>query len=71
MPGTTSAYAERVVGSYYLNITPDRDALARYGITIAAFFIGIIIIGTLQQRNITYRSAGNAFDGTVHAAGAE
>lgn len=37
VPGTSSAYAERVVGSYYLNITPDRDALARYGITIAAF----------------------------------
>jgi Cu(I)/Ag(I) efflux system membrane protein CusA/SilA len=37
IPGTTSAYAERVVGSYYLNILPDRDALARHGITIAAF----------------------------------
>ncbi|MBI2253967.1 MAG: efflux RND transporter permease subunit [Proteobacteria bacterium] len=37
VPGTTSAYAERVVGSYYLNITPDRDSLARHGITVAAF----------------------------------
>jgi len=37
VPGTTSAFAERVVGSYYLNISPDRDALARYGISIAAF----------------------------------
>ncbi|HEX9449314.1 MAG TPA: efflux RND transporter permease subunit, partial [Dongiaceae bacterium] len=27
VPGTTSAFAERVLGSYYLNITPNRDAL--------------------------------------------
>ncbi|MDE2029549.1 MAG: efflux RND transporter permease subunit [Alphaproteobacteria bacterium] len=34
VPGTTSVYAERVTGGYYLNIDPDRDALARYGLTI-------------------------------------
>jgi Cu(I)/Ag(I) efflux system membrane protein CusA/SilA len=34
VPGTTSAFAERVVGSYYLNIEPDRDEIARYGLTI-------------------------------------
>ncbi|MBF0157079.1 MAG: efflux RND transporter permease subunit [Magnetococcales bacterium] len=34
VPGTTSAYAERVGGGYYLTIEPDRDALARYGLTI-------------------------------------
>ncbi len=34
VPGTTSAYAERVLGGYYLEIVPDRDALARYGLTI-------------------------------------
>ena len=34
VPGTTSAYAERIVGGYYLNIDPDRDQLARYGLTI-------------------------------------
>jgi Cu(I)/Ag(I) efflux system membrane protein CusA/SilA len=34
VPGTTSAYAERVLGGYYLNINPDRIALARYGISI-------------------------------------
>ncbi len=37
VPGTTSAYAERVIGSYYLNIEPDRAALARYGLTVADF----------------------------------
>ena len=32
--GTTSAYAERVIGGYYLEITPDRDVLARYGLMV-------------------------------------
>ena len=35
VPGTSSAYAERVVGGYYLEILPDRDRLARYGLMIA------------------------------------
>jgi copper/silver efflux system protein len=34
VPGTSSAYAERVIGGYYLDIVPDRAALARYGLTI-------------------------------------
>jgi Cu(I)/Ag(I) efflux system membrane protein CusA/SilA len=34
VPGTTSAYAERVIGGYYLDIVPDRDRLARYGLSI-------------------------------------
>ncbi|MBF0284227.1 MAG: efflux RND transporter permease subunit [Magnetococcales bacterium] len=34
VPGTTSAYAERVGGGYYLTIDPDRDAIARHGLTI-------------------------------------
>ena len=34
VPGTTSAYAERAVGGYYLEIAPDRAALARYGLSI-------------------------------------
>ena len=29
---TVSAYAERVIGGYYLNIDPDRAQLARYGL---------------------------------------
>ena len=35
VPGTTSAFAERVIGGYYLNIDPDRAQLARYGLVIA------------------------------------
>jgi len=34
VPGTASAYAERVIGGYYLNIDPDRAQLARYGLMI-------------------------------------
>ena len=34
VPGTTSAYAERVTGGYYLDIVPDRMALARYGLSV-------------------------------------
>jgi len=34
VPGTTSAYAERVIGGYYLNIDPDRVQLARYGLMV-------------------------------------
>jgi len=34
VPGTTSAFAERVGGGYYVNIEPDRAALARYGLRV-------------------------------------
>jgi Cu(I)/Ag(I) efflux system membrane protein CusA/SilA len=34
VPGTTSAYAERIVGGYYLEIDPNREQLARYGLTV-------------------------------------
>jgi len=34
VPGTSSAYAERGIGGYYLDVTPDREALARYGIMV-------------------------------------
>jgi Cu(I)/Ag(I) efflux system membrane protein CusA/SilA len=34
VPGTSSAYAERSLGGYYLEITPDRDALSRYGLMV-------------------------------------
>jgi Cu(I)/Ag(I) efflux system membrane protein CusA/SilA len=35
VPGTSSAYAERVVGGFYLEIVPDRQRLARYGLMVA------------------------------------
>lgn len=39
IPGTRSAFADRVVGAKYLEIEPDRDTIARYGIDL----------GTVQQ----------------------
>ena len=35
MPDTSSAFAERVIGGYYLEIVPDRTRLARYGLMVA------------------------------------
>lgn len=34
VPGTSSAYAERVIGGYYLDIVPDREVLGRYGLAV-------------------------------------
>jgi len=57
VPGTSSAYAERGIGGYYLEITPDREALARYGIlvqdvqdTIATALGGQTVTTTVEGR---------------------
>jgi len=34
VPGTTSAFAERITGGYYLDIVPDRLQLSRYGLSV-------------------------------------
>ncbi|HEU5095104.1 MAG TPA: CusA/CzcA family heavy metal efflux RND transporter, partial [Reyranella sp.] len=34
VPGTTSAYAERVTGGYFLDVVPDRERLAQYGVRL-------------------------------------
>ncbi|MGB2931960.1 MAG: efflux RND transporter permease subunit, partial [Methyloceanibacter sp.] len=34
VPGTTSAYAERAMSGYYLNVDPNRSQLARYGLMV-------------------------------------
>ena len=54
VPGTSSAYAERVIGGYYLEIVPDRDALARYG----------LMVGDLQD-TISMALGGDAVTTTV------
>ncbi|WP_063690872.1 efflux RND transporter permease subunit [Bradyrhizobium stylosanthis] len=57
VPGTSSAYAERGIGGYYLEIVPDREALARYGIliqdvqdTIASALGGQTVTTTVEGR---------------------
>jgi len=34
VPGTSSAFAERTLGGYYVNVDPDRAQLARYGLMV-------------------------------------
>ncbi len=34
VPGTSSAFAERITGGFYLDIEPDRAQLARYGLAV-------------------------------------
>jgi Cu(I)/Ag(I) efflux system membrane protein CusA/SilA len=51
VPGTSSAYAERITGGYYLNIEPDRAALARYGLTVGE--VQDVIGTALGGENVT------------------
>lgn len=51
VPGTSSAYAERVIGGYYLDIVPDRVALARYGLSVGA--VQDVIAMALGSESIT------------------
>ncbi len=34
VPGTRSVYAERELGGFFIDFTPDRQAIARYGLTV-------------------------------------
>jgi len=43
VPGTTSAFAERITGGFYLDIEPDRGQLARYGLAVGDL---LDVIGT-------------------------
>ena len=54
IPGTTSAFAERVGGGRYVEITPDRLAAGRYGLSIAEL-----------QRIIALAVGGQNIDQTV------
>ncbi|MEO7621848.1 MAG: CusA/CzcA family heavy metal efflux RND transporter, partial [Gallionella sp.] len=51
VPGTTSAYAERITGGFYLNIEPDRAALARYGLTVGE--LQDVVATALGGENVT------------------
>ncbi len=51
IPGTTSAFAERITGGFYLNIEPDRLALARYGLTMGE--VQDVIATALGGENVT------------------
>jgi len=57
VPGTTSAFAERLTGAYYLNIEPDRMQLARYGLGVGELqdVIGTALGGEMVTTTIEGR----------------
>jgi len=56
LDGTRSAYAERVTGGYYLDIDVNRDAAARYGLTVAD--VQDVIESAIGGKNITWTVEG-------------
>jgi Cu(I)/Ag(I) efflux system membrane protein CusA/SilA len=51
VPGTRSAYAEKVTGGYFLDITMRRDEIARYGLTVGD--VQDVIQAALGGMNVT------------------
>lgn len=51
VPGTRSVFAERVAGGYFLDIVPRRDALARYGLTVAD--VQAVVMSAIGGDNVT------------------
>ncbi len=58
VPGTVSAFAERVVGGRYIDIDIDREKAARYGLRIS--HIQDAITSALGGMNVSYTVEGNA-----------
>ena len=56
VPGTRSAYAERLGGGYYLDIVPDRFAIARYGLSMDE--VQDVIAAALGGEKVTTLVAG-------------
>ena len=57
VPGTTSAYAERLTGGSYLDIEPDRLQLARYGLSVGELLdvIGVALGGEMVTTTVEGR----------------
>jgi Cu(I)/Ag(I) efflux system membrane protein CusA/SilA len=57
VPGTTSAFAERITGGFYLNIEPDREQLARYGLAVGDLLdvVGIALGGEMVTTTVEGR----------------
>ncbi len=56
VPGTRSAYAERVTGGYYLDIEVNRRAAARYGLTVQD--VQDVIESAIGGKNIAFTVEG-------------
>ena len=58
LPGTRSVFAERVTGGYFVDFTPRRDQLARYGLTIEQVQMVIMTRDRRRERHHDDRGAG-------------
>jgi len=58
IPAARSVFAERAAGGWFLDIEPDREALARHGLTIEA--LQMTIMGALGGENVTTVLDGRA-----------
>jgi copper/silver efflux system protein len=56
IPGTLSAYSERVTGGNYLDFKIRRDQIARYGLTVAD--VQGVIVSAIGGKNLTYTVEG-------------
>lgn len=58
VPGSADLYAERPTGGHYVNISPDRTAIARYGLTVDDVnqIIEIAIGGTALTQTVEGRA---------------
>jgi Cu(I)/Ag(I) efflux system membrane protein CusA/SilA len=56
IPGTLSAYAERVTGGNYLDLKIRRDQIARYGLRISE--VQDVIMSAIGGMNVTYTVEG-------------
>jgi len=56
VPGTRSAYAERLTGGFYLDIVPDRDAIARVGLRVRD--VSEAVETAIGGRNVTWTIEG-------------
>ena len=63
VPGTTSAYAERLTGGFYLDIEPDRAQLARYGLSVGE--LQEVVAQALGGEMVTTAVEGRARFGVI------
>jgi copper/silver efflux system protein len=56
--GTRSVFAERVAGGYFVDIDPNRTALARYGLSVQA--VQDVIMSAVGGENVTTTVEGRA-----------
>ena len=58
VPGTRSAFAERAAGGHFVDFVPDRDALARYGLTVED--VQSVILAALGGETVSTTVEGRA-----------